>query len=110
MWPINSDHPSGLISWPQTFFITLPSPCDGCKHHLLFKRYSLNPLLFFLLTLVIYFLEQRGKEREREEEKVQGVVASCAPLLGAWVAGQACALTGNRTGDPLGLAGWHSIH
>ena len=26
---------------------------------------------------------------------------SCAPLLGTWPATQACALTGNRTRDPL---------
>ena len=44
------------------------------------------------------------KEGEREGEKHQCVVASCTlPTSGggAWPATQACALTGNRTSDPL---------
>ena len=36
-----------------------------------------------------------------EGKKHQCVVASLAPLLGTWPATQACALTGNQTGDPL---------
>ena len=43
-----------------------------------------------------------GKGREREGEKHQCVVASHdPPLLGTLPATQACALTGNQTGDPL---------
>ena len=37
----------------------------------------------------------------REGEKHQCVVASHAPPTGTWPATQACALTGNPTGDPL---------
>ena len=40
-------------------------------------------------------------EREREGEKHQCVVASCAPPPGTWPVTQACALTGNRTANTL---------
>ena len=52
---------------------------------------------------------QRGREEEREGEKHQCVVALTRPLLGAWPAAQACALTGNLTDDPL-VVGQCSIH
>ena len=42
-----------------------------------------------------------GKEGERVEDKHLCVVASRATLLGTWPTTQACALTGNRTSDPL---------
>ena len=56
----------------------------------------------FFKILFIYF-RQRGREGEREGEKHQCVVASCAPPTGdlTWPATQACALTGNWTSDPL---------
>ena len=40
-------------------------------------------------------------EGEREGEKHQCVVASCAPPLGTAPATQACAITWNRTCNPL---------
>ena len=43
----------------------------------------------------------RGREGKREGEKHQSVVASHVPLLGTWPTTQACALTGNRTCNPL---------
>ena len=51
------------------------------------------------ISLLIF--RQRGREGEREREKHQCVVASHAPLKGTWSTTQACALTENRTGDPL---------
>ena len=48
----------------------------------------------------ILFILERG-EREREGEKHQYMVASLMPPLGTYPATKACALTGNRTGDPL---------
>ena len=47
----------------------------------------------------IYLFLDRGREGERE--KHQCVVASHAPRTGDPAAAQACALAGNRTGDPL---------
>ena len=47
----------------------------------------------------IYLFLERGREGEREGEIYQCVVASHTPLLGAWPATQACALTGNQTSD-----------
>ena len=42
------------------------------------------------------------REGQREGEKHQCVVASCTPhTLRTWPVTQACALTGNQTGDPL---------
>ena len=48
---------------------------------------------FFFKDFIYLFLE--GKGERIEEEKHQCVVASPVPAT------QTCALTGNRTGDPL---------
>ena len=56
---------------------------------------------FSFLKDCIYLFLERGDGRQREGEKNQYVVASRVPQLGTWPATQACALTGNRTGDPL---------
>ena len=65
---------------------------------------NISVCLFFLR---FYLFLERGREGDREGEKHQCVVASGAPLLGAWPTAQACALTGNAT---LWFAGWHSTH
>ena len=57
-------------------------------------------VLYFKI-LFIFIFREKGKEGEREEGKHKCVVASQYPLLGTWPATQACALTGNQTGDPL---------
>ena len=59
---------------------------------------------YYLKILFIYF-RQRGRKGEREGEKYQCVVASCAPPTGdlTWPTTQACALPGNQTSDPFDL-------
>ena len=42
-----------------------------------------------------------GRAGEREREKHQCVVASHIPPTGELICNPACALTGNRTGNPL---------
>ena len=61
----------------------------------------LTTVNFFLKILFISFLERgEGKEKERERNiDVWSPLAHCK--MGAWPATHACALTGNRTGDPL---------
>ena len=55
--------------------------------------------IFFKDFLFILFLDSG---EEKEGEKHQCVVASCAlPTGGTWPATQACALTGNQTSNPL---------
>ena len=56
-------------------------------------RYTVLKILF------IYFLE-RGREGERGEKHNVWLPLVCT-LLGTWLATQACALTGNQTGNPL---------
>ena len=55
-------------------------------------------LIDFLKDFYLFIFRQRG----REEEKHQCVVASHTPSPGTWPATQACALIGNGTSDPLG--------
>ena len=55
--------------------------------------------LFFFKILFIYFYREGKGGRKRG--KHQCVVASCTPPTGYLAATQACALTGNRTSDPL---------
>ena len=55
---------------------------------------------FFLCLkqiLFISFVGGEGREKEREKNIYPSVAAY--PLPGTWPATQACALTGNRTGD-----------
>ena len=56
---------------------------------------------FFFKDFYLFIFREKGREGERDGEKYQCVVASHAPPLGTWPTTQACALTGNRTGDPL---------
>ena len=50
----------------------------------------------------IYLFLERGEGREKEKERNINVwLPLMHPLLGNWATTQACALTGNRTGDPL---------
>ena len=59
---------------------------------------------FFLLLLkrfIYLFLEMGGREGEREGEKHPCVVASHASPTGDLACTPACAVTENRTGDPL---------
>ena len=48
----------------------------------------------------IYFGERERGEKERERN-INVWLLFASPLLGIWPATQACALTGNRTDDPL---------
>ena len=58
-------------------------------------------LFFFFNDLICLFLE-RGEGREKEWERNISVwLPLVYPSPGTWPATQACALTGNRTGDPL---------
>ena len=56
---------------------------------------------FVFILFYLFIFRQRRRKIEREGEKRQYVVASHTPLLETWPATQACALTENRTGDPL---------
>ena len=62
------------------------------------QRLVLVFFCFFKFYLFIFRGEERGKERERN---ISVWLPLERPLLGTWPATQACALTGNRTGDPL---------
>ena len=59
-------------------------------------------LPFFNIYL---FIKERGWEGEREGEECQLVASLTRPLPGTGPATQACALTGNGTGDPSLLQG-----
>ena len=52
----------------------------------------------------VYLLLERGEGKEKERERNVSVwLPLMRPLLGNWPATQACALTGNRTGNTLVL-------
>ena len=60
--------------------------------------FSLHNILFYLKILFIF---REGEGREKDRERNTNVWLSLVyPLLGAWPATQACALTGNWTSDP----------
>ena len=53
--------------------------------------------IFLFLNIILFFERKEGKEKERETSVW---LSLACPLLVTWPTTQACALTGNRTGDP----------
>ena len=61
-----------------------------------------DSLLIFFFFLIFYSLTSRKRGREGQRERnINMWLPPAHPLLGTWPAAQACALTGDRTGDPL---------
>ena len=57
---------------------------------------------YIFLRFYLFLFLERGEEREKgRERKINVWLLFVCPLLGPWPATQACALTGNQTGDPL---------
>ena len=60
------------------------------------------PFIFIFFKDFIYLFLERGEEKEKDRERnIHVLLPLECPLLGTWPATQACALTGNGTGDPL---------
>ena len=57
-------------------------------------------ITFLKNIFFLYFYRGEGKEKEKERN-ISVWLPLTHPLLGAWPATQACALTGNPTSDPL---------
>ena len=64
-------------------------------------------IFYLFIYLFIYLFLKRGEEREIN---INVWLPLKRPLRGAWLATQACALTGNQTCSPLRFMGRNSIH
>ena len=60
--------------------------------------YKVHTAIFVFVFYFIYLFLERGEERETN---INVCLPLMRPLLGTWPATQACALTGNRKGDPF---------
>ena len=91
------------IFWDLDGIVFLCS--SKCQRAYIMKDYF-SPISYFLKDLFTYynfFLEaEEGREEERERH-FNVWMPLAHPPPGAWLATQACALTGNWTGDPLVL-------
>ena len=58
-----------------------------------------KPFIYLGVWLFVF----REREKEKEERNINVCLPLACPLLGTWPATQACALTENRTSDPLGI-------
>ena len=56
--------------------------------------------VFFKLLFILFLERGEGREKERERNMNVWLLLVCPPL-GTWPATQACAPTGNQTGDPM---------
>ena len=62
---------------------------------------SATPPICDFLKRFYLFIFREGKGGRKRERNISVWLPLTRPLLGTWPATQACALTGNRTGDPL---------
>ena len=61
-----------------------------------------NAVIISLFLNILFIYLERGEGKEKERERNFNVwLPFTYPPLGTWPATQACALTGNRTSDPL---------
>ena len=60
----------------------------------------MKSLRYYLKNIYLFLEREEGKEIERERN-TDVCLLLMYPLLGTWPTTQACALTGNRTGNPL---------
>ena len=106
-----------LYTYRQTMFtlkfLNWTKPNKSKVHMVLSVKWvsGLNMLytslyITFQSRFCLFIFREKGREGVREGEKHQCVVASHTALTGIWPATQACALTGNQTGDPF----VHSLH
>ena len=97
----------GIFSdWHSTHMPTSTSPDPSIPYLFPCFIFLCLKTLFYLFTFLkdfIYLFLERGEWKESgRETSMCGVWLPLArPLLGTWHTTQACALTGNRTGDPL---------
>ena len=77
-----------FLSCPEDWAVLFPS---YCFFFLLLYRF------YFLINILFIYFQREGKGGRKEGEKHQYVVLSHTSPT----ATQACALTGNQTGDPL---------
>ena len=68
-------------------------PLGGRSSHTFFS--------FFKKRFYLFIFRERGREGERRERNISVWLPLVCPLLGTWPTTQACAPTGDRTGDPL---------
>ena len=57
--------------------------------------------MLFFKDLIYLFLEREEVREKERERNIDVWLPLVHPPLGTWPATQACALTGNRTSDPL---------
>ena len=63
---------------------------------------KINKYNLFNFLKILFIFREEGREKEREGNINVWLPLLC-PLLGTWPTTQACALTGNRTSNPLVL-------
>ena len=100
----------GVMSFIHRIFIICSSECHSDINGLLEIFFQschgiccLFTTIFFLFKKdFIYLFLERGEGREKKREKNINVwLPLMCPLPGTWPAAQACARTGNQTGDLL---------
>ena len=78
-------------------FLDPVSCSDFCKYSLSVSFFS---FLVFKKQFYLFISRREGRKKERERNINVWLPCAC-PLPGTWPTTQACALTGNRTGNPL---------
>ena len=111
-WGAHMGYTGGMGSWKVQAPLVGQLPPSSSGSLLCVNWSPVLPKLvtfFFLKDFIYLFLErEEGREKERERN-VNVWLPLTWPPLGTWPATQACALTGNRTGDFL-VHSLRSVH
>ena len=84
-------------------FLSLLFCIKGLPHPTMIRLFI--DIVLFKQRFYFFTFRERGRKGERVENsnvlEIHRSAGLVRPLLGTWPRTQACALTGNRTGDPL---------
>ena len=84
-----------MVNW--IFWVFYHKHTQKSSYHF----YETTNLYIYIFLKVLLIFREKGTKKEREWN-INVWLPLTRPLLGTWPTAQACALTGNRTGWPLG--------
>ena len=91
--------PSYSLRMHKDFLMCVLAPKNFRLHY--GYEIRMHRILNIFLKILFIYIQREGKRERKKERNTSVWLPLTCTLLGTWPKTQACALTGNRTGDPL---------